>query len=853
MAERFISKNGLTQEEEGTESRHREVSRDDRSSLGVQAKATDFFSPLFDKDGSIIAQSAERFVEKIKSFDRDDFNKFLTNLEGDPNRDDLPQHIVDVIMDKGMSLIRGRDPIEAKNDPLTRNLNDAVQPNGNYKRKNPSGLSLTDKAYKALLELWQKYPAQAEGFFVFMGRDPETIRPDVYIKGAVDFMWRPDMPSAFQSNILESLAYLYSFEEEVYERYIFENFDFMNKDNYFKTATLLEFVNDLLRLVRDYGYSESAKDSLVRLLERVTDENRGSYLLNMRARLMLKDFYWEKDRDSLKPKNMYPVLVAPGIYGRISHEGIFVSSPGDEGEIKRKIIRSTAIKEEMFKNPSLRIMQTEIDGGLIPVFPDPASAESQAFREWRESVEEINSLLNHKISFKDVAPFSSRGGTEASEEVAKDMFDFQYLVSDDVRNIIADDFHFNLANIPLQEQFYFLQFIKHKEAREIDPVKNFVKSYGLPGLRTFLSLDYGKDLGDKIVALGNSLDHEAASAIFSKYGQIVDAVEAVRAYLGANFHQEETLTPEIVAKITDNLLRRGRDLLAHFADQTQEAKNGRKVLDPGNILDELQEIKTETLLFLSSFQTLKREGVDLDFAAIQDLDFGSMPARSLSLKDVSEMKAMYEKNYADNVEIRDDLLSVFAQAVTRENTVFYVLRYQGKIIGFVRFDDKGDGRLYAGSLNVHPRFRGSAIGEVVMEKTIDLKARVAILDADSSAIDSVGAHYIEAGFVANSFYDYKGDPSFKMERNDRVRYESKLMSKSDIVERYNHRSVDDRDMIITSSSAKDPVRLRFNLLNEGYLLTRYFQYPNGVKNAPWYCVFEPAVANHNVSAKTQAA
>jgi hypothetical protein len=140
-----------------------------------------------------------------------------------------------------------------------------------------------------------------------------------------------------------------------------------------------------------------------------------------------------------------------------------------------------------------------------------------------------------------------------------------------------------------------------------------------------------------------------------------------------------------------------------------------------------------------------------------------------------------------------------------------------------------------------------------MEKTIDLKARVAILDADCSAIDSVGAHYIEAGFVANSFYDYKGDSSFKIERNDRVRYESKLMSKSDIVERYNHRSVDDRDMMITSSSAKDPVRLRFNLLNEGYLLTRYFQYPNGVKNAPWYCVFEPAVANHNVSAKTQAA
>jgi GNAT superfamily N-acetyltransferase len=329
------------------------------------------------------------------------------------------------------------------------------------------------------------------------------------------------------------------------------------------------------------------------------------------------------------------------------------------------------------------------------------------------------------------------------------------------------------------------------------------------------------------------LGEEVLRQVVEKCSGIIGAVQDISDYLRKNFLNGAMPDKETIDEIAYRLIDRAWDLLSDALTSAEKTKKSYQNSYRDDFLKRLENVKTETMLFLSAFKTLKRGGLDVDLTAIKDVQFYSTSGKDLSPDDIERMKEMYAKNYAYSPEIRDDLIAGFENAAKSENTEFYLVRYKGEIISFIRFDDEGGGRLHAGSLNVKPEFRGSAIGEVVMEKTLDMKAKESILEADCAALLDVGAHYIEIGFVANKYYQYKGEPSFIIERNDRIMYRSRLMSKEEIASEFESDKYKEGDVIISASDKKDPEQLKFELLNKGYVLVRYFNYNN-----KWYCVFE---------------
>lgn len=83
-------------------------------------------------------------------------------------------------------------------------------------------------------------------------------------------------------------------------------------------------------------------------------------------------------------------------------------------------------------------------------------------------------------------------------------------------------------------------------------------------------------------------------------------------------------------------------------------------------------------------------------------------------------------------------------------THFYVLKKSGEIAAFLRFDHRDDlepGAYYGGSFNMRPDLRGSAIGEVFMQRTLQKEAERHVVYANVVPDAVVGARYVEDGFV----------------------------------------------------------------------------------------------------------
>jgi len=143
----------------------------------------------------------------------------------------------------------------------------------------------------------------------------------------------------------------------------------------------------------------------------------------------------------------------------------------------------------------------------------------------------------------------------------------------------------------------------------------------------------------------------------------------------------------------------------------------------------------------------------VDFEKIRGVRLDQRSPSSFSDEERGEMLDVFDENWADQDQVaaesfRGDLERGFDSK--NENTHFYLTKKDGKIIGFIRFDERNDlepGAYYAGSFNVRPEYRGSAVGDAMMDKTLEHEAKEHVLYAHVVADAAVGARYVENGLV----------------------------------------------------------------------------------------------------------
>ena len=363
-------------------------------------------------------------------------------------------------------------------------------------------------------------------------------------------------------------------------------------------------------------------------------------------------------------------------------------------------------------------------------------------------------------------------------------------------------------------------------------VKTFCGKFGVAGLKTFLSLEYGRDFGDKIIEIGEKLPGDDAKKVFAKYSELVAQLDDVQGVLKESYHQDGT-TDEI-SKIKESILKKGKDLLGYFADSLASGVQP----SSDDVISYLEQIEAGALTFFLTFKALKEDGNLPVFEEIKNLSIEVKDTNNITDKEKEMIKGLYRLNYKDDPEFLKVLLQKFDERSKNPETKFYLLKYQDNVKAVQAFtpDENRKGVLYGHSTNVDASLRGISIGNTMFEKVRGQLAKDNILTADCAAYMPIGSKNIETGYIATKFYDYMGHPSFFVERNDSKndKYWGKTMrgKEQEIIKMYQDGHLPENVKVVLGS---EQAEVSLESINEGYVLTRYFKDKSSNK---WYAVLE---------------
>lgn len=144
---------------------------------------------------------------------------------------------------------------------------------------------------------------------------------------------------------------------------------------------------------------------------------------------------------------------------------------------------------------------------------------------------------------------------DSYERRIKSIEDTDYLLA--LSNRLSREAGINLSKLSLEEQSVVVDAIKGLH-RDPERIINFAKKYGLEGLRTFISCEYGDEYGERILTIAEKAKPELVESIFKEYSEINNQVHDLGARLAIIFGQDET---GFINQFQEALTRRLKDII----------------------------------------------------------------------------------------------------------------------------------------------------------------------------------------------------------------------------------------------------------------------------------------------------
>ncbi|HBL39373.1 TPA: hypothetical protein DDZ10_01750 [Candidatus Uhrbacteria bacterium] len=322
-----------------------------------------------------------------------------------------------------------------------------------------------------------------------------------------------------------------------------------------------------------------------------------------------------------------------------------------------------------------------------------------------------------------------------------------------VQELIEEHFGVVFSEMTLREQVWFASTLRELTPESQRRLEKFTKTYGVDGARSLLSAEFGDEFREQVLLIGERMDEKTARKIFRTFGEIAALAQTEAGALLQEFFINGKGQPVDAAKIEMELLTRAKRLIEDFARETLAAKAARKKPDSAALVKQLEQANADTALFTSIFKAAFKGRKGVEFEHLRGVEFGERLPSSFSNEEREEMLEVFDANWEDQDKLaaesfRGDLKRGFDPKNT--GTHFYVTKKDGKMVGFIRFDQRDDlepGAYYAGSLNIRPEYRGSAVGEAVLEKTLHHEAKEHVIYAHVVADAVVGTYYVENGLV----------------------------------------------------------------------------------------------------------
>lgn len=413
------------------------------------------------------------------------------------------------------------------------------------------------------------------------------------------------------------------------------------------------------------------------------------------------------------------------------------------------------------------------------------------------------------------------------ETLGNMIYDLSFFTSNHIQNKFENDFGVRLNFLPLADQVYFLDYIKSKTRREMKKVMEFTKQFKVDGIRTFLALEQGgREMGDKILELGAVLPRETAEVLFKKYSEIVDIVAVLSEdALGKVSKNDTHNSPEMVITLRERMMEKGKQLLSAYG---QKVKNGS--LDIDRMKNDLDELKIDTEMFRTFYKLAKEREPETSLEDFSGMEIVKKNTIDFDDGEIQEMRQIIAKNYRDNEKLLEKVMESFTKALSKssDQTEFFVLKRDGRVVAFDRLDNNDDGSAYFGSFNVDPAYCSSKIGDSFFQATILPQMDKRNIRADCSLVQPIGAYYIESGFIGTGMYNEGGEPSLHILSDQKQKLSSKLLSRGKIIAG----KIDENIRVLKNTLQSDFEKIE---LQTGEVISRYFF---DKESQLWYMVIE---------------
>lgn len=252
----------------------------------------------------------------------------------------------------------------------------------------------------------------------------------------------------------------------------------------------------------------------------------------------------------------------------------------------------------------------------------------------------------------------------------------------------------------------------------------------------------------------DNLDTPAdAIPVLRMYTEILEHTHEVEAIAQKMFPEKQNVSSSGIAR---NIKERAQRLLHEFAEAEYKDSSATE------IVERLKSVNEDVLIFSSAFQALQQEGIDIPLAEIANTEFESVSMLDLPEHEreevQNELKAQMKTNYT--LRYPEKIVAIGLKGLEASfenpNSRIHILRHEGTIMGFFRIDERQDGSLYLGSVNIIPEATGSKLGEAMMKEVIDVESEDKKIEADVTP--ELMPYYIEKfGFVGVSVQpDYHG-------------------------------------------------------------------------------------------------
>ncbi|MFH0814850.1 MAG: GNAT family N-acetyltransferase, partial [Candidatus Falkowbacteria bacterium] len=385
----------------------------------------------------------------------------------------------------------------------------------------------------------------------------------------------------------------------------------------------------------------------------------------------------------------------------------------------------------------------KLSDGVYAVVERKPSGQWEIFATCKP--EKSNASKYHKKEGAQFNPYkiteeNTQLPNESAEQYAeriRQMADFSF-VAQTAADIAAQTETPIKDNLSWREQQWLATSL-HERPKNKEAVIRATKKFGADFLRTFLSCEYDVENASKILKLADELGPNQAQALFKKYGEITQLAENLDQTLSAMTDRHVGL--EQRREIRENILRRAKNLLEETADHPEKR---------AELAQKLGDIHSDTIAFCSLFRSLFKGEAKIDINDLKGLELDTTKVDALRDQDKSEMLTIAKANWSPRGKAGEGVINEFGETLKHGKDIdFYVLRRDGKIISFVRFDaPTPEGHRYAGSFNVDQQYRGSAVGEAMIYNALDKQAEQYVLDATVYPKLDVGTKYVEqTGFA----------------------------------------------------------------------------------------------------------